>query len=120
MPPARPPAITAATPRVCLRLRPPHIALPTTVSCLLLRLVTHHHPTPPLPPPQLKKLYADSREDMEASRFVPATSFNCDSREPEKWSFYLRRMLGGGGGMGGPWPAAPQRRRQQEPLPPLS
>ncbi|KAL4856061.1 LARGE xylosyl- and glucuronyltransferase 2 [Chlorella vulgaris] len=36
----------------------------------------------------LKKLYADSREDMAASIFVPATGFNCDSREPEKWSFY--------------------------------
>lgn len=57
-------------------------------------------PSPPLLPPQLKKLYADSREDMEASLFVPATAFNCDSREPEAWSFYLpgasqavRRML---------------------------
>ncbi|PSC73160.1 Glycosyltransferase LARGE2 [Micractinium conductrix] len=41
---------------------------------------------------KLKKLYADSREDMAASTFVPATSFNCDSREPERWSFYLRRL----------------------------
>lgn len=43
---------------------------------------------------KLKKLYADSREDMANSVFVPATAFNCDSKEPEKWSFYLRRMLG--------------------------
>ncbi|KAL4446810.1 hypothetical protein ABPG77_008054 [Micractinium sp. CCAP 211/92] len=43
---------------------------------------------------KLKKLYADSREDMANSIFVPATSFNCDSREPERWSFYLRRLLG--------------------------
>ncbi|EFN57237.1 hypothetical protein CHLNCDRAFT_143733 [Chlorella variabilis] len=39
---------------------------------------------------KLKKLYSDSREDMAASTFVPAASFNCDSREPEKWSFYRR------------------------------
>lgn len=31
---------------------------------------------------------------MANSIFVPATSFNCDSREPERWSFYLRRLLG--------------------------
>lgn len=48
--------------------------------------------TPGLARLQLKKLYADSREDMAASTFVPATSFNCDSREPERWSFYLRRL----------------------------
>ena len=60
---------------------------------------------------QLKKLYADSREDMANSIFVPATAFNCESREPEKWSFYLRRrLLGiggsgwhGGGGLGSEW-----------------
>ena len=65
---------------------------------------------PPSSPLQLKKLYADSREDMEASRFVPATAFNCESREPEKWSFYLRRMLG--------WapPRGASQRRDQLPL----
>lgn len=61
---------------------------------------------------QLKKLYADSREDMANSIFVPATAFNCESREPEKWSFYLRRRLlgiggsgwhGDGGGLGSEW-----------------
>ncbi|KAI7837110.1 hypothetical protein COHA_009058 [Chlorella ohadii] len=59
---------------------------------------------------KLKKLYADSREDMEASRFVPATAFNCESREPEKWSFYLRRMLG--------WapPRGASQRQEQLPL----
>lgn len=50
----------------------------------------------PVPTLQLKKLYADSREDMANSIFVPATAFNCASREPEKWSFYLRRRLLGG------------------------
>ena len=65
---------------------------------------------PRCPHSQLKKLYADSREDMEASRFVPATAFNCESREPEKWSFYLRRMLG--------WapPRGASQRQEQLPL----
>lgn len=47
---------------------------------------------------------------MEASRFVPATAFNCESREPEKWSFYLRRMLG--------WapPRGASQRQEQLPL----
>lgn len=61
-------------------------------------LALHPSAPPPRPPrscpPQLKKLYADSREDMANSIFVPATSFNCESREPERWSFYLRRLLG--------------------------
>jgi hypothetical protein len=48
---------------------------------------------------------------MANSIFVPATAFNCESREPEKWSFYLRRRLLGiggsgwrnGGGLGSGW-----------------
>jgi len=64
----------------------------------LLTCPSHHHLycAPPVLAVllQLKKLYADSREDMSNHIFVPATSFNCDSKEPEKWSFYLRRLLG--------------------------
>ena len=50
---------------------------------------------------------------MEASRFVPATAFNCESREPEKWSFYQRRLLG----QGPPRGASRRQEQWQEQLP---
>ena len=74
-------------------LSPPFLCLP----CRPRSCPTSLPSCAPLPstlpsPLQLKKLYADSREDMERSVFVPATAFNCDSREPERWGFYRRQL----------------------------
>ena len=81
--------------------------------------VTRAPPPPPAPAcciiAQLKRLYADSREDMASSTFVPATSFPCETREPEKWSFYRRRLHGGGSDSAGVGGGA-LRQQQQQPL----
>lgn len=43
---------------------------------------------------KLKRLYALVRDEMLADTFVPAAAFRCDSKTPQRWSWYRRRMLG--------------------------